>query len=233
MESRLSRNIENKTKKRIFFNIIGSFIVLFLLIKFVLPFLFNLNTLFAKDQTSTQKSQAKTYVAPPILTVPYTATNSAQITITGTATAKDSVKLFVNDVFTDTTTVKDDGSFSFENVSLSSGANTVRAKANDGQSDSAFSDTNTVTLANKAPSLTIDSPSDGASFSHDQHTINVTGKTDPNMHVTVNDLWAIVDNNGNYSYNLQLQNGDNPIKVIATDDAGNKTEKDIKVTYSQ
>jgi hypothetical protein len=32
---------------------------------------------------------------------------------------------------------------------------------------------------------------------------------------------------------MALKDGDNQIKVIATDAAGNKTEKQIKVTYSQ
>jgi len=63
--------------------------------------------------------------------------------------------------------------------------------------------------------------------------LHVHGKTDPNVKVTINDFWAIVDDSGNYSYNLSLKSGDNPIKIVATDDAGNNTEKDLKISYSE
>ena len=49
----------------------------------------------------------------------------------------------------------------------------------------------------------------------------------------MNEFWAIVDAGGNFSYTLPLQNGENTIKVVATDEAGNKTEYEVKVTYSE
>lgn len=234
MSSRLSSTFEKKTRKRLFWNVVGTIIILFLVIKYAIPFLLNLNIFFAKDQGITSKTQANSvYIGPPLLLSSFNATNSASITVSGTATAGLSVKLFLNDTFFDTTTVKSDGTFSFPSVKLSDGANTLKAKASKDTSESDYSNNLTITLASKAPNLTVDSPSDGQSFPHDQSTVTVRGKSDPNDKVTVNDFWAISDNSGNYSYVLKLQNGDNQIKVIATDDAGNKTEKDLKVTYSQ
>ena len=69
-------------------------------------------------------------------------------------------------------------------------------------------------------------------FEKDQSTVKVLGKTDPGVRVTVNGFWAVIDENNNFSYNLPLQNGENMIKIEAIDQAGNKTEKEIKVTYS-
>jgi bacillopeptidase F len=98
--------------------------------------------------------------------------------------------------------------------------------------ESEFSNVLTVAFKSAPPSLNLDSPSDGQSFSKDQNTATVKGVTDPDVKVTVNGFWAITDSQGNFSYDLPLQNGDNKITVIATDMAGNKNEKDIKVTYS-
>ena len=58
------------------------------------------------------------------------------------------------------------------------------------------------------------------------------GKTDSGVRITVNGFWAVIDENNNFSYSLPLQDGDNAIKVVAQDQAGNKAEKEIKVTYS-
>jgi outer membrane lipopolysaccharide assembly protein LptE/RlpB len=49
----------------------------------------------------------------------------------------------------------------------------------------------------------------------------------------VNGFWAVVDDNNNFSYTLPLQSGDNQIKIVAIDQAGNKAEKDLKVNFSQ
>jgi bacillopeptidase F len=85
--------------------------------------------------------------------------------------------------------------------------------------------------------LDVSSPSDGQGFNKNQvntgNTINVAGKTDQGVSVTVNGFWAVVDDNNNFSYTLPLQNGDNQIKIVAVDLAGNKTEKDLKVNFSQ
>jgi hypothetical protein len=124
-----------------------------------------------------------------------------------------------------------DGSFSFKQT-LNQGGNTIKVKATENNKDSDFSQVSSVTFGNTPPNLKVDAPSDGQSFSKDQNKIEVKGSTDPQVKITVNDFWAIIDENNNFSYTLPLQNGDNLIKVKATDQAGNTTEKDIKVTYS-
>jgi len=129
--------------------------------------------------------------------------------------------------------VDKNGNFSFEEVKLSKGTNIITARALDEKGkESENSDQITVTFKTDPPQLSIDAPSDGQSFSKDDKTAQVRGKTDPGVKVTVNELWAIVDEGGNYSYQLPLRDGENKIKVTAVDEAGNKTEKEIKITYS-
>jgi bacillopeptidase F len=78
----------------------------------------------------------------------------------------------------------------------------------------------------------VTSPTDGQTFAKDQGSVQVSGKTDNNVKITVNGFWAIVDDSNNFSYALPLQGGENQIKVVAEDKAGNTTQKDIKVTYN-
>lgn len=236
MRSRLSRTSEKRTKKQLYLSVAGIIIVLFVLVKFGIPALVNFSlflSTFNNSQSASPSQSAKEVILAPILNQDFTATNSASITINGTGAAKETIQLYVNDAMVDTTTVRDDGSFSFKDINLTQQQNTIKARAKKDTKLSDFSDPLLISYIQKAPNLSLDSPSDGQSFPHDQSNIAVKGKTDPDVRVTVNDFWAIVDNTGNYSYSLHLQNGDNQIHVVATDAAGNKTEKQIKVTYSQ
>lgn len=234
MESRLTKNAERKVRQQLLLTVIGAIIVLIVLIKYVLPFLININlALSGSKNASDTQTKTNIFVAVPFLTTTMTATNSATTNINGTAVKGETIKLFVNGSVVDTTPTKDDGSFVFKDVALDQGANVIKVKAKKGDSESDFSDQLTITYANKAPDLSIDSPSDHQSFPKDSDTISVKGKTSQDVKVTVNGFWAILDEKGNYSYVMHLHNGDNEIDVIATDAAGNKTEKKITVTYSQ
>lgn len=143
------------------------------------------------------------------------------------------IELFVNGDQFDSQKVDKKGTFHFEDVKLTSGNNTIKARAIDNNKNGPFSDEVTIRYINKQPSLTIEAPSDGQSFGKDSSPIQVHGKTDPGNKVTVNDFWAIVDDSGNYTYMLTIKGGDNDILVTATDPAGNTTQKKIKVTYNQ
>jgi hypothetical protein len=231
--TRLSRNFEKKTRNRLILNILGTVIILVLLVKFGVPLLINFSLFLSGSKGSTPTTSNKGFIAPPLFNDTFTATNSASISLSGSSTPKATIKLFVNGELSNTTTVKEDGTFSFDNVALEKGDNNIKAKTSKDNSESDFSESLQITYSNKSPNLSIDSPSDGQSFSKDQNSVTVKGKTDPDIKVTVNNFWAVTDNSGNYSYNLQLQNGDNKIIVDAVDNAGNKTEKTITVKYSQ
>ncbi|HXY74997.1 MAG TPA: hypothetical protein VEH58_06700 [Dehalococcoidales bacterium] len=66
--------------------------------------------------------------------------------------------------------------------------------------------------------LTISSPSDGADISG--NSVTVTGKTSPGAVVTIGDELATADAQGNFSINVNLDDGPNGIDVIATDNSG-------------
>ena len=232
--SRLALRTEKKTKKTIILTSLGILIILLLLIKFGTNLLVGFSVFLAgsKGQTASSNSNSVSFIPAPVLNPLPQATNSAQIVISGKAQGNKTIDLYINSDLKDTTQSDKDGNFSFT-VSLSNGNSQIATRTEDKNKKSDFSNSYTVSFINKAPSLNVNAPSDGQSFSKDQNSVNVTGTTDPGVNVTVNGFWAVTNENNNFSYNLPLQNGDNQIKVIATDQAGNKTEKDLKVTYSQ
>lgn len=231
--SRLYRREESNSKKTIILSLLGIIVLGVLIVKVGIPFIANLSLAVnnGKEDIPTQKKDV--FIAPPVLNTQPTATNSAMITISGIGASKKEINLYINGNLTDKTESKKDGTFRFEDVSLSKGENEIQTKIIDGTNSSDYSNTVTVTYKNSAPSLNINSPHDGDSFSKDSNTTSVTGQTDPGVKVTVNDLWAIVDEKGNFSYTLPLKNGDNPVKIVGTDEAGNRTEKSLTVKYSE
>ncbi len=233
--SRLSRRIEKQTKRNLLLSTIGTLLVILVLIKFGIPFLVKFSLFLSGSKSSTtqqSENSNNTFISAPVLDSLPNATNSAIIKISGSSNKNQTIELYINDLLTGRTQTENNENFSF-NGTLNPGENIIKVKAKVNNNQSDFSLSETVVLKSAAPSLNLKSPTDGQSFSKDQNPINITGSTDPEVKVIVNSFWAIVDENNNFSYKLQLLNGENNIKVIATDQAGNKTEKNIKVKYSQ
>lgn len=233
--SRLTKNAENKTRKTLFLSILGIIIVVFLLAKFGIGLLVNFSLFLAgsKDNQSLQNNSNQiNFVAPPTLNPLPSATNSAKIIISGRSTKEIDIELFINDDLIDETKTDKDGGFVFT-PNLKEGNNQIKTRAIYKDKKSDFSVTFDVVLKNSQPTLEVTSPSDGQTFKKDQNSVNVQGKTDLGVNVTVNGFWAVIDDSNNFSYNLPLQNGDNEIKIVAVDQAGNKSERSLRVNYSQ
>ena len=125
--------------------------------------------------TATTGGTSDTYVAPPSLNPLVPATNSAQINVSGYASAGQTVKLYVNGSFADQAQAKSDGSFAFSDVTLAKGTNSIKAKAASGtNAESNFSNLVTISYLSQNPTLTIDQPQDGQHFSHDANNVEVS-----------------------------------------------------------
>ena len=232
-KSRLKRKTDKKNITTIFLSVLGIIIVFIILIKFGLALLVNFSLLISSGKNQNQQSQnVINFIPPPILNTIVSATNSAKVKITGKATKEFTIDLYINNQNVNSSTVDDKGNFSFDGM-LKEGENQVKVIAVNNNKKSDFSNTLTILLKTSKPQLNIISPTDGQSFKKDQNSVNVSGSTDPGTNVTVNGFWAVIDENNNFSYILPLQNGDNQIKILTTDQAGNQTEKDLKVNYSQ
>lgn len=75
--------------------------------------------------------------------------------------------------------------------------------------------------------IEINQPKDGDVFQ--QSPIKVSGKTKVGAEVFINDQQTKADNNGNFSVDLVLDEGQNEIVVAANDELGNYVEKTLAV----
>ena len=217
-------------------SILGIAAVLFLLFRYGIPLISDVSYMFGRA-TSSPSNNAKattadqTYVAPPDLNPLPAATKDANVKLTGNSIIGEKIALYLNGVRNEEKEVARDGSFEFD-ISLSQGDNIIKAKAIKGTSESDFSDSIDITYKNSNPNLSIDNPHDGDNLSGG-NVVTVSGKADPDDTVTVNSFQAIIDDQGNWSYGLTLASGGNDVSVVATDQAGNQTQKSIHVNYSQ
>lgn len=232
--SRLKENTQKKTVR----NIMLAICVIILLVSFILIYgiklLINFSMFMSgasKDQNTANISSSITYIPPPILNPTTNATNSAKIKISGSSTKQHlTIDLYVNGQQVDETGLKTDNTFSFENVSLAQGSNSISAKAvtTDNQA-SGNSNTIQINYITNSPVLNINSPQDGQTFNMNQSPVLISGKTYLGDTVKVNTFSAIVDGQGNFSYQYSLQQGDNDLKISSTDQAGNNTQKEIHI----
>lgn len=217
-----------------FFSILGIIVVLFLLFKFGISALINFSLFLSGkggETNLTNSQNSINFIPSPVLNPIVPATNSAQIIITGISQKDRKIELFLNSRKIDETDTTDNGEFRFE-PTLKKGTNTVSVRAVYKDKKSDASEKYIVEYKDTAPKLEISSPSDGASFKKEDKSVEVKGQTDANVTVTVNGFFAVTSENNSFSYVLQLHDGDNEVKILAVDNAGNKSEKTIKVNYS-
>ena len=159
-----------------------------------------------------------------------TATNSASIIISGNANNLDRVEFYLNSDKVEETTINDSGDFEEELTGLKEGENEIYVigKSSKGKKQS---DIYTVVYKQNKPTLEIREPSDGSVVK--QEDIKLSGHTDSEVEVKVNDLPVVVDSSGNFQTTVRLREGENKIKVAATDIAGNTENKELTIKYEK
>jgi hypothetical protein len=191
-------------------------------------------SIFLANRHPTNQQTDKTQIPPPpqpqLRPLPQ-ATNSADLVISGFAPEGNQIKIFLNDEFIRETATDKNGEFNIPRLVLKEGENKIRviSFSEDKESEPY---TTVVVYKKTPPQVYIESPSENQSFFDKDKEITVKGKTDSNTTVTVNGHLAIVDSEGIFRIKLELQEGENQIKVIAQDEAGNTTELERKVSYA-
>lgn len=230
MRSRLKTNVKKKSI-HILLIIAGILIVLILFgSQILIAFSTALGTL-KSDKDQTTETTNVSYIAPPVLNPLPIATNIKTVTISGSTSADQaSIELYVNGKIVDKLDADKSNDFTFESVQLDIGNNEINAKsvaANDKTSE--YSNTLKIKYIGEEPSLVVTSPQNDQKFKKDESPIKVSGKSDPGVKVTINDFWTISNDDGTFYYQYNLHDGDNNLMVVATDEAGNKTQKELKI----
>ena len=126
--------------------------------------------------------------------------------------------------------------FDVTQIPLSAGKNTIEAVIVVDGVEGTRSAPITIVRDTSAPTLTITTPTSGASMSGE--TVTVTGKTDKEIDVQVrNETTGTIEGGrstakGAFSLALALRNGTNVLTITATDEAGNQTSKSLEISTS-
>jgi hypothetical protein len=170
----------------------------------------------------------------PLLSSPVTATSSASLNLKGYNEKGNQVVLLQNGQETQRATVEDDGSFSFD-TTLSTGDNRFTLYAIDpANKESEVSREYLVVFDNQPPKLEVADLQDKQSVQGKKNQmLSIKGTTDPDTKVTLNDRLVFSKEDGSFTTQQRLENGENTLTFKATDQAGNTTEKKIIVTFSE
>lgn len=200
-----------------------------------IPFLIKMSALLGDlrggDQITTTTTRAAPLFPPTLEPLPE-ATNSAQITVKGSAQSGLNVEIILNNESVKKIVADSDGNFIASGITLKDGENSLRAQASNDSEKSGLSQTYFIIYKKSAPSLEVSEPNDGANLSGDNKEVKIVGKTDLQVTATVNDRWVIVNSDGSFNTSYLLSSGENILKIVARDAAGNETTLERKVTYN-
>lgn len=230
--SRLQSRKEQIAKRNTYLLLGGSAIVIILIAFFGIRAVFGLTgaiTSITHKDGEIVSDEINFVPSQPRFAQDLIATKSGQITVKGFADPGVDVEISQNDRVLEVQTTDEEGMFTIE-VDLERGENVFVATSVSGDNRSDASENYTIQYLTSPPKLEVSSPKDGDEYKESSVTLN--GETDSEAIVTVNERLVIVNTSGKFSTIVNLNSGDNQIKVVATDLAGNQTTKEFKVKYS-
>ncbi len=233
--SRLNRHRERESRKQVLGYALLSIVFLVVVVKFGVP-AFIQGVSWWTGQNDTEKQSTDLDIPPqaPVLAILPEATFSGQIKVEGLAQQDMKIRLTVNDVPTDETSSKEDGSFLFERVSLRDGENQLKLVSINSKNKESKETVAVVILDKKAPEIEILEPSNEVSLiGTNEQNLLIKGKVeDQDVNVRVNDNFVNVGIDGTFEYRTRLNEGVNELVVTAVDLASNTSEKVLRVTWS-
>lgn len=233
--SRSARRLVRKSRRNLLVTIFLAFFILFATVNWVLPQFINgigfVTNVFRDTKSAKSPGREDSTLAPPSLVIPYEATNTGQINISGFSQPDAKVEIYVDDDLKKEVPVSPDGSFLAENVPLSLGTNNIWGKTTNSEYTSFPSKIIKVVSDNEKPLLEIYEPEDGKNI-QGESKIKLSGKTEPNAIVSVNDVRVITSFDGSFSTQLQLHEGENILNIKASDSASNTNEVSRRVSFT-
>lgn len=160
------------------------------------------------------------------------AVNTTNIKLEGHSETGSTVRLFVNGPETQSTITTNDGVFTFENVELMKGRNSVFVKAVDqDNNESDKSEVLTIKYDDDRPEIEIISPQNGEAVKNLNKRILVRGKINEKASIRINDKLAVQKPDLSFELLIGVNEGWVKIKISAEDEAGNFTQEEISVNY--
>ncbi len=234
-KSRLDRIAEQKGYKKLVVSVVAGLIVFISLLYFGVPALISMSSFISslnKNYAEPVKNTDASIIMPPNLEPFFEATNSSPISVKGIADPKVKVELFLNGDLTDNTETSENGVFEFNDILLKQGNNSLYAIVVSNNKYSDKSQIYSVFYKKSLPKLEILKPENDSKVTGDKKIVEIAGNTDTDSNITVNDHLIVVNSDGTFGYSYPLNDGDNLLKIVATDPAGNQTAVERNVNYS-
>lgn len=233
--SRYARRYSRRSKHNFLATLIIIIVLLWVTFTWILPpFIDILGKITGIFKTSPKVESSvleNPTLAPPVLNIPYEATNSASVDIKGFATARSKVKIYLDEELIQTADTTENGNFNAKGISLSLGTNSIYGRTEgENSQESLPSKTIQLIFDNEKPSLEISEPSDGQTFKGERK-IKVSGKTEPGAVLSISGERVILGAEGKFNHEVSLSDGENTITIKVHDLAGNITEVARKVTF--
>ena len=230
-----TRVVKREQAKMLRQTIVWTLISVVILLVFLFIILPNAPRLLAKIAEKNSAFGQEDTIPPqvPVFNSPALATNTKLLEVSGFAEAKSQVLVVLNGNQVADLTVGDDATFKYA-IELQEGENYLQAFSKDSsENESILSKEYVVMLDTQAPSLQFsESIKDGVQIvGKENRTYTLSGVTEPNAKVAINDRFLFARADGSFSYQIQLNEGDNVIKFIITDKAGNNLEQELHLLY--
>ena len=228
------RRLQKNVKQHLIIVLIALAIFGYLAFAYIIPFLEGGLTYFNRYKQVEKGTNIveDTTVAPPTLNIPFEATNTAAIKVTGYADKESKVEIYVGNDLKDTVSTQPDGSFSVEAIPLSDGNNAIYGKTVNADKSSLPSKAIKIAYSNEKPELTVSDPADNSEIKGGDKKVKVAGQTDPDNSVMINGAFVIVSYEGKFSKEVSLNDGDNTITIQTTNIYGSITQITKQVKYS-
>lgn len=233
--SRLAKTEAKRARKSALVYIVLTIVLIVLLPTYGLTALSKftgfLYKLSGRDNTTITKSSDGNIVIPPRIDTLPQFTNQDKVRISGTTTPGMNVEVFFDDsqkeVLADA-----NGEFSASfTISEERDYTGYAFTVNNAGEKSEKSQMVKITYDKTPPNLEIISPANETTFyGSQQSSQRIQGQVEEDDKVLINDRIAIVDGSGKFDYMADLAKGDNNFKIKVSDQAGNETEQDLKLT---
>lgn len=195
------------------------------------PALAKLAGILIKDKPAVQEEVLPP--AQPILSIIPEATNSAFLKVEGTTEAGAEVEIYLNNMKVETVLASEEGSFEVSGLQLERGDNWLYAVAVKANQRSEKSSDYHVYFDDQKPEIEILEPQGKQEFrGEEERTVTIVGKADKEIEeAMIGDRVAILEEEGKFRTNYQLEEGEQEIKVRVRDKAGNEAETSLKLRW--
>jgi hypothetical protein len=233
-----SRRVRKEKKKVMTQSVMMIGVSILLGLAFIFVIIPNFVNFFTNILDSSSPFQEIDKIPPqiPIISTPISATNSADLKISGFGEPESFVVFIINGSKQDQITIKEDGSFEVD-VVLNEGENRISAYSIDQSENESSTTKDYLTIFdNKAPEIKNIDPPDGTEIQSRANESMIIkgelGKNEIGTKIFINGRTIFPKSDGTFAHIYQLQEGDNKIEIIAQDKAGNSSKLELNYKFS-